>query len=112
MSVKKKVIPFIPKQIFHPSDIYLHRNKALSDIIDTELYSVITNVYKPPKILCSQKLSGSLGLSSLKSFHGFVFLGGKMFPIAFLAFNLAMKLWEILVWKIFSKHHIEHVQRQ
>ena len=48
MSVKTGVIPFIPKQDLHPSDICLYRSEALSDITDTaELYSVITNVYKP-----------------------------------------------------------------
>ena len=44
MSVKTEVIPFIPKQDLHPRDVYLYRNKALSD---TELYFLITNVYKP-----------------------------------------------------------------
>ena len=29
-SVKTEVIPFIPKQDFHPSDICLYRNKAVS----------------------------------------------------------------------------------
>ena len=48
-SVKTEVIPFIPKQDLHPSDICLYRNKAMSDISDAELYSLITNVYKPPK---------------------------------------------------------------
>ena len=48
-SVKTEVIPFIPKQDLHPSDICLYRNKAMSDKSDAELYSLITNVYKPPK---------------------------------------------------------------
>ena len=48
-SVKTAVIPFIPKKDLHPSDICLYRNKAMSDISDAELYSLITNVYKPPK---------------------------------------------------------------
>ena len=48
-SVKIDVIPFIPKQDLQPSDICLYRNKILSDINKTELYSLITNAYKPPK---------------------------------------------------------------
>ena len=46
---KTEVIPFIPKQDLRPSDICLYLNEALSDISDNELYSLITNVYKPPK---------------------------------------------------------------
>ena len=48
-SVQTEVIPFIPKQDLHPSDIWLYCNKALSDIGDTESHSLITNVYKPQK---------------------------------------------------------------
>ena len=48
-SVEAEVIPFITKQDLHPSDICLYRNKAMSDKSDAELYSLITNVYKPPK---------------------------------------------------------------
>ena len=55
------------------------------------------------KLLTSQKLSGPLGLSSLKSVHEFVTLGGRMVSIAFFAFCLAIKLWEVLLWKIFTK---------
>ena len=62
------------------------------------------------KILTCQKLSGPLGLSGLKSFPGFVTLGGRMVPIAFLVFYLAIKLWEVLVWKIFTENHIKHGQ--
>ena len=48
-SIKTEVIPFIPKQDLHASYICLCRHKAMSDIGDVELYSLITNVYKPPK---------------------------------------------------------------
>ena len=41
------------------------------------------------KNLTSQKLNSPLGLSGLKSFHGFVILGERMVPIAFLVFYLA-----------------------
>ena len=58
------------------------------------------------KILTSEKLSGPLGLSGLKSLHGFVTLGERMVPIVFLVFYLAIKLWEVLVWKIFTENHI------
>ena len=58
------------------------------------------------KLLTSQKLSGPLGLSSLKSVHEFVTLGGRMVPIAF---YLAIKLWEVLLWKIFRKKTISNI---
>ena len=45
-SVKTEIVPFIPKQDPHQSDIY--RNKVLSDIGDTSLYSQITNASKVP----------------------------------------------------------------
>ena len=64
------------------------------------------------KVLTSQKLSGPLGLSNLKSFHGFVTLIGRVAPIALLVSYLAIKLWEVLVWKIFTENHIEHGQQQ
>ena len=48
-NVKTEVIPFIPRYNLHPSDICLYRNKAMSDIRDAELYSLITNVHEPPK---------------------------------------------------------------
>ena len=37
------------QQYLHPSDICIYSNKVLLDIIYTELYSLITNVYKPRK---------------------------------------------------------------
>ena len=64
------------------------------------------------KILTSQKLSGPFGLSDLKSFHGFLILGRRMVSIAYLLFYLAIKLLEVLVWKIFTKNHIENGQGQ
>ena len=81
----------------------------MSDISDAEFYSLITNVYKPPKHF---DFPGPLGLSGLRSLHGFVTLCGRMVPIAFLVFYLAIKLWEVLVWKIFTENHIEHGQQQ
>ena len=111
-SVNTGVIPFIPKQDLHPSDTCLYHNKTMPDISDPELYSPITNMYKPPKILTFQKLSGPLGLSGLKSLHGFVTLGGRMVPIAFFVFYLAIKLREVLVWKIFTENHVENGQQQ
>ena len=64
------------------------------------------------KILTFQKLSGPLGLYGLKSLHGFVTLGGRMVPIAFFVFYLAIKLREVLVWKIFTENHVENGQQQ
>ena len=111
-AVETEVNAFITKQDVHPSDICLYHNKVMSDISDAELSSLITNVYSHQKILTSQKLSSPLGLSGLKSFHGFVTLGGGMVPIAFLVFYLAINLWEVLVWKIFTENHIENDQQQ
>ena len=80
-----KVIPFIPKQDLHPSDTCLDHNKALSDISDTELYSLIIKVYKPPKIFDFPETEHFFRfVSGFKSFHGFVILGGRTAPIAFL----------------------------
>ena len=45
-NIKTEIIPFIPKQDLNPSDACLYCNKALSDISDPELYSLITNMYK------------------------------------------------------------------
>ena len=70
-AVETEVNAFITKQDVHPSDICLYHNKVMSDISDAELSSLITNVYSHQKILTSQKLSSPLGLSGLKSFHGF-----------------------------------------
>ena len=64
------------------------------------------------KILNSQKLSSPLGLPGLKSFHSFVTLGERMVRIAFIhSFSLTMKLWEVLLCKIFTKNHIRHDQQ-
>ena len=61
------------------------------------------------KKLTFQKPSSPLGLSGLKSLHEFVTLGGRMVPIAFLAFYLAIKLWEVLLWKIFTKKSMSNM---
>ena len=55
------------------------------------------------KILASQKLSSPLGLFYLKSFDGFVILGGRIEPIACLVFHLAIKMWENLYKKQYQK---------
>ena len=107
-SVKTEAIPFIPKQYVHPRDIFLYRNKALSDISGTELYCLIIKVYKPPKHFDFPETERSFRFVWLKSFHRYVTLSGRMVSIAFLAFYLAIKLWEVLVWKIFTKNHIKH----
>ena len=79
----------------------------MSYISDAELYSLMTNVNKPPKHFDFPETERSLGLSGSKSLHGFVTPGGRMVPIAFLVFYLAIKLWEVLVWKIFTENHTE-----
>ena len=53
--------------------------------------------------LVSQKLSSPLDLFRLKSFHGFVILGRTMDPIACFVFYLVLKMWIVIVWKIFTK---------
>ena len=72
----------------------------MPDITDPELCSLITNV-NHPNILSSQKLT-ILSLFGLKSFYGFVILGGKIEPIVSLVFYFAIKNW-----KSFTKKHIE-----
>ena len=47
-----------------------------------------------PNILTPQNLSSPLGLFTLKSFHGFVVLGGGIEPIACLVFYLVINMWE------------------
>ena len=36
--------------LLYPSDTCLYRNKTMLDKSDAELYSLITNAHKPPKI--------------------------------------------------------------
>ena len=86
------------------------------DLIDAELRSLITNVFKPPKILTSHKLSSSLGLLRSKRFHGFANTSGRTEPIACVVFHLFIKIWENYCqkpyqnWqtavKTFKKHQI------
>ena len=75
----------------------------MSDTIDPELCSLITNVCKPPQILTFQKLSSPLGLFGLKSFHGFVILGGRIERIDCLVFCLVIKMWENPYKKSYQK---------
>ena len=48
-------------------------------------------------------MSSSLDFSGLNNFHGFIILGGRMNPITCLVFYWNMKMWDVLVWKIFTK---------
>ena len=67
-----------------------------------------------PKTLTSQKLSSCFGLLSLKSFHGFIIIGGRIEPFPCLVFYLVVNMWENLykkpyqswqtVLKTFKKH--------
>ena len=54
-------------------------------------------------MLTSQKPSSILGLSGVKSFHGFISLDERMMPIVFLAFYLAIIFYEVLVIKNSTK---------
>ena len=108
-----KVIPFILKQHLHSSDICLYRNKAMSDTSDAKLYSLINNVYKRPKKFDfpDRVRIGPLDLSGLKSLHEFVTLGERMVSITFPVVYLTIKLWKVLVWKIFTENHIKNGQQ-
>ena len=50
----------------HLSDRCLCRNKAMSDISDAELYSLITDVYKPPKNLHFPETEWSFRIARLE----------------------------------------------
>ena len=67
----------------------------MSDTTEPELFSLLTNVCKPPQNFNFQNLSSPLGLFGLKSFLGFVILGGRIEPIACLLFYLAIKCGKI-----------------
>ena len=55
------------------------------------------------KILTSQKLSSPLGLLGLKSFHGFVIVGGRIEAVACLLLYLVIKARENLYKKPYQK---------
>ena len=84
----------------------------MSYISEAELYSLITNVYKPPKHFDFPETERPFGLSGFKSLLGFVTPDGRMVTIAFLVFYLAIKFWEVLIWEIFTEKHIENGQQQ
>ena len=65
-----------------------------------ELYSLITNMCKPPKELHLPEGEQPFDLR----FYEFVILGGKMEPIVCLLFYLAIKMWEI--------HYKNHIKQQ
>ena len=56
-----------------------------------------------PKILAPHKVSGLLGLFCLKSFHGFVLVGGRIEPYVCLVFYLVLKMRENLYKKPYRK---------
>ena len=60
-------------------------------------------MHKPPKSFDFPETERSFKFVWFKEFPWFVTLGERMVLIAFLAFYLAIKLWQILVWKIFTK---------
>ena len=111
-SVKTKVISFIPRQDLHPSDICLYRNKALSDISDAESYALITDAYKPPKNFDFPESERSFRLIWFEEFTWVFYSQWRIAPIVFLLFYLVIKLWEVLVSKIFTENHIENGQQQ
>ena len=54
----------------------------MSDTTDAELYSLRTNVCKPPKHFDFPEAKQPFSFFDLKSFHGFVILGGRIDHIA------------------------------
>ena len=66
----------------------------MPDTSDPELCFLITNVCKPPTNFDFPENEQPLGLFGLKSFHGFVILGGRIGLIACLMLYLVIKMWE------------------
>ena len=75
----------------------------MSGISDAEFYSLIINVYKPPKNFDFPETGSYVRFVWFEEFHGFVILGGRMVPIVFLVFYLTIKLWEVLVPNLYRK---------
>ena len=99
--MRKKYL--VNKKTKECQDRILYRNKAMSGISDAEFYSLITNVYKPPKNFDFPETRSYVRFVWFEEFHGFVILGGRMVPIAFLVFYLTIKLWEVLVPNLYRK---------
>ena len=84
----------------------------MSEPNNSELYSLITNVYKPPKIFDFPETEQPFDW--FEKFHGFVIFGGMIEPITYLVFYLIIRMWENLykkpyqTWrtavKAFKKH--------
>ena len=77
--------------------------KLMKWMIFSVFWSVLPITANHPKILTSQKLSCSVGVFGLKSFHGFVILNGTSEPVTYLLFWSILKMWEVLASKIFAK---------
>ena len=75
----------------------------MPDTTDPELCFLITNVCKPPTNFDFPENEQPLGLFGLKSFHGFVILGGRIERIDCLVFYLVIKMWENLYKKTYQK---------
>ena len=59
--------------------------RPVTNITDPKLCSLITNLFKPPRLLTSKKMSSPLDLFGLKSFHRFFIADARMEPIILLA---------------------------
>ena len=84
----------------------------MSDISDAELYSLMTNVYKPPKNFDFSETERSFRFVWFKEFtwvcHSRWEDGAYCFPCVL----FGHKVVEFLVWKIFTENHIENGQQQ
>ena len=94
--MKLKLILNIIKYCLHPSDACLDCNKALSDISDSDLCSLITDVYKPPKHSEFPETEQPFRFVRFDEFPRVVIFGGTIVFIAYLVFFFVIILWEFL----------------
>ena len=73
----------------------------MSEISDPELYSLTNNVYKPLKHFDIPETEQPFKIIC------FVILGRRIESVAFFVIYLALKISEILVWKVFTKNLIK-----
>ena len=73
----------------------------MSEISDPELYSLTSNVYKPPKHFDFPETEQSFKIIC------FVILGRWIESVAFFVIYLALKISEILVWNVFTRNLIK-----
>ena len=84
----------------------------MSDISDAELYSLITSVYKPPKNFDFPETEQSFRFVWFEEFTWVCYSQWEDGAYCLPCVLFGIKLWEVLVWKIFTENHIENGQQQ